>query len=294
MQLAQGDPNADEDEFVGSVGAPNVPFRVAVSGLTSNGSPYHRIFPPIFGPPPLIYPGGAVNAASFAPGAPVAPGSIVAVFGAGLSLDTAQAAATPLPTMLAGARMLFDQSVAVPKFFASPSQVNIQIPWQLSGHSEAILTDNVQGLPSDPITVNLAPFAPGIYTTNSQGTGQGNILIAGTASIAAPVGAFSGSRPVMRGSEYISIYCTGLGAVTNQPASGSAASASPLSQTTTTPTVSIGGVAATVTFSGLAPGLVGLYQVNALVPATAPIGDAVPVVLSIGTATSNTVTIAVQ
>jgi uncharacterized protein (TIGR03437 family) len=97
----------------------------------------------------------------------------------------------------------------------------------------------------------------------------------------------------MRG-EFISIYCTGLGAVSDQPATGLAAKADPLSVTTSTPTVTIGGIVAQVSFSGLAPGSVGLYQVNVQVPVGAPASDDVPVTLSIGGVTSNTVTIAVQ
>jgi uncharacterized protein (TIGR03437 family) len=58
--------------------------------------------------------------------------------------------------------------------------------------------------------------------------------------------------------------------------------------------VTIGGIVAQVSFSGLAPGAVGLYQVNVQVPVGAPAGDAVPVTLSIGGVDSNTVTIAVQ
>jgi hypothetical protein len=60
-----------------------------------------------------------------------------------------------------------------------------------------------------------------------------------------------------------------------------------LSQTTTTPTVTIGGAPATVLFSG--PGSVGEYKVDALVPAASSKGAAVPVVIAIGGATSNTV-----
>jgi uncharacterized protein (TIGR03437 family) len=60
------------------------------------------------------------------------------------------------------------------------------------------------------------------------------------------------------------------------------------------PTVTIGGIAAPVSFSGLAPGAVGLYQVNVRVPASAASGPAVPLILSIGGVISNTVTIAVQ
>ena len=85
----------------------------------------------------------------------------------------------------------------------------------------------------------------------------------------------------------------GLGAVSHQPASGAASPLKPLAETSTTPHVTIGGVPAAVTFSGLAPGFVGEYQVNALVPASVLPGSAVPVAISIGGVTSNNVTIAV-
>jgi uncharacterized protein (TIGR03437 family) len=67
------------------------------------------------------------------------------------------------------------------------------------------------------------------------------------------------------------------------PADGTAGNG----QTTlATPTVSIGGANATVSFSGLAPGFVGLYQVNAVVPSGLAGGDQ-PVTIAIGAATSN-------
>jgi uncharacterized protein (TIGR03437 family) len=102
------------------------------------------------------------------------------------------------------------------------------------------------------------------------------------------------ANPATAGVTVLQIYCTGLGPVTNQPASGSAASITQLSQTTAAPTVTIGGAPATVLFSGLAPGSVGEYQVDALVPATSSKGGAVPVIIAIGGVTSNTVTITVQ
>jgi hypothetical protein len=85
-----------------------------------------------------------------------------------------------------------------------------------------------------------------------------------------------------------------LGAVSNQPVAGVAAGASPLSMTLTSPTVTIGGVGAVVTYSGLAPTFAGLYQINATVPLGASTGNTVPLVISIGSITSNSVTIAVQ
>ena len=142
------------------------------------------------------------------------------------------------------------------------------------------------------LTVGVADAQPGIYTSNSQGFGQGSVLIAGTATLAEV------SRPAKRG-EFIEIFCTGLGKVSPTPPDGTPApSAEPLARTVNTPTVTIGGVQATVSYSGLAPGVVGLYQVNAQVPATVTPGSAVNLSLAIGSpplvATSNTVTIAVQ
>ena len=80
-------------------------------------------------------------------------------------------------------------------------------------------------------------------------------------------------NPAIAGSTVIQIYSTGLGPVTNQPATGSPAPLNTLAQTTVSPTVEIGGVTANVLFSGLTPGSVGLYQVNAQVPLGTTPGD---------------------
>jgi len=146
--------------------------------------------------------------------------------------------------------------------------------------------------PSTPVSVSVVDADPGIYTITNDGKGQGSVLVAGTRIVAAPMD--SVSRPVKRG-EYIEIYCTGLGPVDVTPADGQPTpSAEPLSRTLKMPKVSVGGVDAPVIYSGLAPGLVGLYQIDALVPAGAPSGSTVPLLFTIGSATSNTVTIAVQ
>ncbi len=243
--------------------------------------------------PTAINSSGAVNSASFGLGPGLAPGSIAAVFGTNLASSTAVAGSLPLPTTLGGAAMHFNGSLAVPKFFDSPQQVNIQIPWELAGQMQATLTDTVGTATSPGEVVPLASFSPGLFATNAQGFGQGAILIANTPNLAAPMGMFPGSRPAVRGTDFLEIYCTGLGVVINQPASGAAA-ANLLSTTTAMPAVTIGGVDAPVLFSGLAPGFVGLYVVTLQVPAGAPTGTAVPVVLSIGGIQSNPVTLAVE
>jgi len=93
----------------------------------------------------------------------------------------------------------------------------------------------------------------------------------------------------------VHLFATGLGAVNNQPATGAATPNTPLATTTANPTVTVGGQQAQVTFSGLAPGFIGLYQVDFTVPdlTVAAPGD-FPLSLSIGGATSNTTNLALH
>jgi len=138
---------------------------------------------------------------------------------------------------------------------------------------------------SGPVqTLKLAPFAPGIFTVGT--FHQGAVLNSTNQLVGLTTPATAGS--------VIQIFCTGLGQVTNPPATGSPASNTMLSTTTTNPTVTIGGGRATVLFSGLAPGTVGEYQVNVLVPSGVTPGPAVPVVVSIGGVSSNAALIVVQ
>jgi uncharacterized protein (TIGR03437 family) len=234
---------------------------------------------------PVINVSGVVNAASYVPG--VAAGSIAAVFGSNLAIGQSNSLMpTPLPTTLAQSS-LTSGTQAMPLFAAMPTQVNVQIPWEVAGQTQTAITATVNGIVSNTAITPVVPFAPGIFSTNMAGTGQGAILIGGTGTLA------QNGSPATRGA-YISIFCTGLGTVTNAPATGLAAAANAPSLTTTQPTVNIGGVSATLNYSGLAPGFVGLYQVNAQVPLTISAGGAVTVVILMGNVASNTVTIAVQ
>ena len=237
--------------------------------------------------------GGVVNGASFGT-LPPAGGSIGSIFGGHFGPSTLLADSLPLPTFLGGVSVKVN-GVDAPLFFVSRNQINFQIPWEFVGETQVSVTVILDGVTSTPQTIELAPSNPGIFAINSEGTGQGAILFANSGDLAAPTGSVScrTSRPASPG-DFLSIYCTGLGAVTNPPANGAAAPANPLSATTAAPSVTIGGVPAMVSFSRLGPGFVGLYQVNVQVPENTPTGDAVPVVLTIGGVSSNTVTIAVQ
>ncbi len=243
-------------------------------------------------PAPTITAAGFVNSATFGitGSKGLAPGSIATLFGVQMAEGTASAVSTPLPNSLGGTLLSFGSAVA-PMFYVSPNQLNLQVPWETPvGTVNASLTVGQQTSTS---TVNVVPYAPGIYTLNASGSGQG-VVTNLDYTWAAPAGSIPGvtARPASPGG-YIVIYCTGLGPVTNPPPTGVGGPGRPATSTTATPVVMIGGVAGTVQFSGLTPGAVGLYQINVQLPANVSTGNSVPVSVSIGGATSDTVTIAV-
>ncbi len=247
-------------------------------------------------PAPAVNALGVVNNASFAAGStPIAPGAIAAVFGTNMTdgssvLFSSFGPSGTLLTTLAGTTVTIN-GTAVPLFYATPSQLGIQIPLDLTG-TTATIAVSVGGKASAVENVPIAPLSPGLFSTNQSGTGQGAILIANTNTLVAPTGSIPGreSRPAKPG-DFITIFCTGLGPLTPALATGEKGTNN---TTVDQPSVTIGGKSAPVQFSGIAPGFVGLYQVNVQVPAGTPTGNTIPVVLTIGGKQSNTVTIAVS
>ncbi|MCH7979120.1 MAG: hypothetical protein IH935_09115 [Acidobacteria bacterium] len=250
-------------------------------------------------PPPLttptLPPNSVVNGASFRPatdlGGALAPGSIVAIFGNNLADDLQLATAVPLPTTLGNTSVTFN-GISAPLFFVSPTQINAQVPFDvLPGEVSVQVKRGSETSASQ--TVSVAAVSPGIFALNQQGTGQGAVLIANTAIFAAPSGSIPGreARPANR-LEFISIFAVGLGPL-QSPATSGDIPPTPPPQTTSQPQVNIAGIPGEVTYSGLAPGFVGLYQVNVQVPAGVPSGTQ-NLEIIINGVPSNTITIAVQ
>ena len=219
---------------------------------------------------PVIFREGIVSTANFAPGpTPVAPGSILSIFGIGLADQTLAASSLPLPTELAGVRVLVG-GIAAPLLAVAADagsgsdQINFQLPVEAAAwtYADVVVVNN--GVISDPEGIAILPGVPAVFTLNQQGIGA-------AAALHADFTLVSSAGPARAG-ETILIYATGLGAVRPPAITGQAPGA--LSNVAGNVEVRIGSRAAVVSFAGLAPGFVGLYQLNVVVPAGLPGGDA--------------------
>jgi uncharacterized protein (TIGR03437 family) len=258
-----------------------------------------------------------VNSASFGSADSVAPGSIVSVFGANFGSKD-NLAAFPA-TDVNGTSVLFN-GTAAPVFAlaGTAGQINVLVPDELTPGGTVAMTVTDAAGTSTGRTLNVVAAVPGIFTysdplvltrRNAVAVTANTAWIAMPGSMAASLGIPSNCAALgaaqlcakaVRAGDVLTIYATGLGKATanGDPngavlATGSVAPADgkPVYQTVATPAVTIGGAPATVLFSGLVPGLAGLYQVNVVVPSVAA-GDDVPVQVSIGGA-SDQATIAV-
>lgn len=237
----------------------------------------------------LAVPGiqAVVNAASFT-ASTVAPGELISIFGNNIGPATAVGpdyAQGKAATSLGGYTVTFN-GTAAPLLYASKSQINAIVPFEVSGKSTAMLQVATPAGERFSTAVPVSAAAPAVFTLAA--SGQGAILNSDSS-------VNSAARPAARGSA-ISIYATGTGVLSAAVADGSVILTGSLPTSAAPITVTIGGQAATVSYQGAAPGLVaGVMQINAQVPGSVTPGPAVPVVINAGTSTSlNTVTMAVN
>ncbi|MGH9784293.1 MAG: hypothetical protein ACRD88_08905, partial [Terriglobia bacterium] len=258
-------------------------FNTPVSGtITATAQPGSLV--------PSVPPTGILNAAGFDRSvAGVSPGAIVSIFGTNLSNAPAtgvEPGLVPGTDMLSvtshGTQVTFD-GVSAPLFFVRSGQLNVQVPFEVAGRSSTQMIVRLAGTPSAPVTVTVLRATPGLFTFDSSGRGRAVLLNEdGTLNSAANAAA--------RGS-VIQLFATGLGAVSPAVATGRLAPTSPpLALSTEVPVITIGGVPAMVEFSGLSPGFVGLWQVNARVPSGTAAGE-VTLLLRTGGRDANPVTV---
>jgi uncharacterized protein (TIGR03437 family) len=221
----------------------------------------------------------------------IVAGGIASIFGTNLAPSAFTANTIPLPTIMNTVQVTLDGNPC-PLFFVSPTQINFQVRWEVLSLNSTNLVVKVGSLQSNTYAVALSSVAPGMFSVGTQG--QGAVLISNTSTFAAPVGSIPGanSRPAVAG-EFVSIFCTGLGDVNNQPADGTASpSGKSLAAVKGMIQVGIGGNLANPSFAGMAPGFVGLYQVDVQVPPGVA-GPALHIQLSINAVPAAFVTMAV-
>jgi uncharacterized protein (TIGR03437 family) len=196
----------------------------------------------------------------------LSPGALADVFGTNLG------SATTTSVTIGG------KAAAV--LYASPAEFIIQIPFDAPVGATSIQVANSAAFP-----LTLSAYAPGLFTVNSSGTGL-------AAAVHAAGTVVTTTNPASPG-ETISLLATGLGATSPAVAAGVAAPASPPASTLAQPTVTVGGQAVVVKSSVLAPGQVGLYQVDIQLPSSGLANGTPPVVLTVNGSSSNTVTLPV-
>lgn len=207
-----------------------------------------------------------VNAADFSQN--TAPGSLISLIGSNLSPVSQASSTTPLPTAL-GESCLTVNGVPVPMLFASGEQINAQIPYQVDGNVTLIL--RTPGGVSDNFNLTILPAAPSIFRSGTSGpeTQLPAVVRARNNEIVTV------SNPIHR-DDVISIYLTGMGNTSPAVEAGFPGGSNPIATPLIAPTVRLGGVSLPVEFAGLAPGQVGVYQINARVPRNAPTGFDIP------------------
>ena len=203
----------------------------------------------------------------------VAPGGLISVVGKNLAA-TATASA-PLPSILGGTCVTLNNS-PLPLQAASATQINAQIPPTLAaGRYPLVVRSIANQAASSSATITVSKYAPAVFIDS-----QGPAIFHKDGT------RVDQAHPASR-DEPLTIYATGLGTTTGgKVTAGNPSPASPLAVTAPVqvffgnPTISDSGVI--VDWSGLMPGMIGVYQINCRIPGVHLKGNALPVTIRIG------------
>jgi uncharacterized protein (TIGR03437 family) len=234
---------------------------------------------------PLV---SVTNAANYLSRA-AAPGGIISIFPSPSSNTLGTTTADfnslpqplPLPTALGDTQVLINQ-VPVQLFYVSPSQINLPLSFNLpsTGTVDLRVVSKSTGQIYGATDLAMTSVSPGLFTLNATGSGQ-------LAALNEDNSVNSPANPLTRG-HILQIFGTGQGLVSNPPVDGVPATGG--SVTTLPPQVLIGSINASpsdIVYSGLAPGLIGVWQVNVRISTTITAGAAVPITVSLNSVPSN-------
>jgi uncharacterized protein (TIGR03437 family) len=235
---------------------------------------------------PSIKAGGAVSASAFGQFASVAPGSWIEIYGSNLAAGSrswtgGDFSGINAPTSLDGTSVTVGGQSAFIDYI-SPGQVNAQVPSNVGAGSQQLVVTTSVG-PSTPYTVTVNSTEPGLFAPSSfivGGNQYVGALFSDGVTYVLPPGAVAGitSRRAQPG-DNITLYGIGFGGVVpNIPAGQVVQQENSLASSFH---LFFGATEAAVSYAGLAPAAVGLYQFNATVP-TVPASDTVPLTFTLG------------
>ena len=229
--------------------------------ITVTGTPYG---------PPVFSSDSVVSVSSFKSGG-VAPGEQLVIFGANLGVvgGTWAPANQNLPTVLGSTSVTFD-GVAAPLYFAADRGILVQAPTTLTSGTNTSIQVTASGGTSAAVSLPVVPARPGIFTYEAGGSGQAK-AINQDGTLNGDGVTVVDSVPAEAGT-VLQLFASGLGTVDPAIPAGTIAPSDPLSLVVLPVAATVGGVSATVTYAGAAPTLVGMYQVNVLVPLRTPSG----------------------
>lgn len=230
-----------------------------------------------------------VDAISYQQKTITAPGAFITIYGENLAEEPRTGGDVPgeYPVTLGGVQIQFNGKPA-PLLYVSPNQINLQVPFDLSlaEYRMAITRGDIS---SAPAALGVGAASPAVFTTSGTGSGQGFVyrITPEGANFAAPGNA-------ARAGETILILTAGLGPTNPLADEGKAVPGDEARSVVQTTQVIIGEVLASNVSAFLTPGQIGMYTVTAIVPAEAPKGDAVPVIVRASGVDSQVVTMAIE
>jgi uncharacterized protein (TIGR03437 family) len=248
-------------------GTPRNFGTIQAVSVTITGTPISR---------PTISPDAVVSEASLLPGM-IAPGQRIIVFGSGLGPDPGVSAPDGnLPSTLGGTTVLID-GISAAISYASATRAEVIVPYGEIPGTNALIRVAYAGQTSELIALGVRTAKPGVYVSGESGTHVNASNQDGSVN--------SPASPAPKGT-YVTVYAVGLGITNPLTASGVVAPTSSLVYTNNPILAFVGGVQAPVAFAGLAPGLIGVYQINIQIPNSVASGPQDLAIIAINGASS--------
>jgi uncharacterized protein (TIGR03437 family) len=254
--------------------------------FVDSGNKRVRVLTPTTPQLPAVSAGGVVSASAFGEFAAIAPGDWIEIYGTNLALGINSWAASNFtgnaaPTSLNGTSVTIGGASAFVEY-ADPGHINVQVPSSVATGSQPLIVTTGAGV-SAPYSVTVNATEPGLLAPASFIVGGANYVVAlfsDGATYVLPPGAIAGvpSKRAQPG-DIITLFGVGFGPVT--PAVSAGQIVQQVNALTSAMQVSFAGTAAVMSYAGLAPGAVGLYQFNLTVP-NVPASDTTPLTFTLG------------